>query len=123
MAHRFVILHHTGHGPEHWDLLLEEETAVLATWQCPANPCALPPGGSFLCRKLPDHRLAYLTYEGPVRRNRGRVRRTQEGEYELLASAENIRTVRLREEGGTFSAVLQLQPGPKDEEWILRRRE
>ena len=33
--------------------------------------------------RLPDHRLAYLEYEGPVSGNRGVVRRIDSGKYEI----------------------------------------
>jgi hypothetical protein len=34
-------------------------------------------------RQLPDHRLAYLDYEGPVSGDRGAVTRWDAGEYRL----------------------------------------
>ncbi len=34
--------------------------------------------------RLPDHRLAYLDYEGPVSNNRGEVCRCDGGEYQWL---------------------------------------
>lgn len=78
MPNRFVILHHASPRGDHWDLMLENEEA-LTTW-------ALPPqtlGEAFVCTAapLPEHRLAYLEYEGPVSGNRGSVRRVDAGSY------------------------------------------
>lgn len=79
---RFAVLHHIGwpgHA-DHFDLLLQsaegraDDDTVLkafATEEFPAPPCLL--------RLLPDHRRAYLTYEGPVSSGRGRVQRVDEG--------------------------------------------
>jgi hypothetical protein len=77
MSSRFVILHHEVHGGEHWDLMLERD-GVLLTWQLQREsitPADLP----IPATRIDDHRLAYLDYEGPVSRNRGHVRRVDEG--------------------------------------------
>jgi len=60
--------------------MLENE-AALRTWRLDR-----PPGdtGPIEAQPLPDHRLAYLDYEGPVSRNRGTVRRFDRGEYTLV---------------------------------------
>ena len=87
MPKAFVIHLHTGHGPEHHDLMLQRADA-LATWRLPASPAELGPGDVLAATRLGDHRLAYLTYEGPVSRGRGRVRRVDRGDYELLRADE-----------------------------------
>ena len=85
---RFVILRHemppTAERGSHWDLMLENR-GVLLTWELPE----LPPGplpasfGQLGIRRLPDHRIAYLEYEGPVSNDRGTVRRVDRGTYQL----------------------------------------
>lgn len=117
MTGSFVILHHTGYGPEHWDFMLEEGDS-LATWQCPTSPAELSPGRSLTCRKLPDHRRAYLTYEGPVRRGRGDVRRVEEGEYECILADERHRRVRLH--GRVLAGLVELRQD-KSDVWLLQR--
>lgn len=74
---RFVILHHTQHGGEHWDLMLEHEGALL-TWQLLSEPrsCDSLP---IAAQRIGNHRLAYLDYEGPISGNRGVVRRIEAG--------------------------------------------
>jgi hypothetical protein len=76
---RFVVLQHDGPEGRHWDLMLEAGEA-LATWALPSAP-GLP--GPAPARALPDHRLAYLDYEGPIAGGRGSVVRWDEGTYQL----------------------------------------
>ena len=93
---RFVLLHHEcpADSPRlsHFDLMLEAEGA-LRTWEILALPISwLVPvgqaprtGGSKVgptstpAKKLADHRLAYLDYEGPVSGDRGHVSRFDAG--------------------------------------------
>ena len=87
---QFVILRHelpsTSARGSHWDLMLENQ-GVLLTWELPN----LPPGplpASFEqlgIRRLPDHRIDYLEYEGPVSNDRGTVQRVDSGEYQLTS--------------------------------------
>jgi hypothetical protein len=114
----FVILHHTGHGPEHWDFMLEEAEA-LATWQCPVNPAVLSPGQAVPCSRLPDHRCAYLTYEGPVSGGRGEVRRVEEGSYQRLVANRQHRRVRLH--GRKMTGLVELRKNETSDGWSLQR--
>jgi hypothetical protein len=66
--------------PTHWDLMLEDD-GVLRTWAL----ADAPENGAAICAQaLPDHRIAYLTYEGPVSGNRGHVTRWDEGDFQWL---------------------------------------
>jgi hypothetical protein len=110
---RFVLLFHDcppsepgrlGPGaPSHWDLMLDRDGALM-TWrlaELPPNwqqspleqvaqePIELP------ATRLPDHRLAYLDYEGPVSHNRGHVTRIDRGEYEIARESPAWLEVRL----------------------------
>ncbi|GEM_PF-1079592 len=82
---RFVLLEHHWEGV-HWDLMLEQE-GVLKTWRLPKNPLESP---TMVVQRLPDHRLAYLDYEGPVSKNRGYVRRIDRGAYRGQISPESV---------------------------------
>jgi hypothetical protein len=73
---RFAILEHRWNGV-HWDLLFERGE-TLATW---AIDAPMSPGAGQPARALADHRLVYLSYEGPVSGDRGEVRRVAEGTY------------------------------------------
>jgi hypothetical protein len=92
---RFVVLEHElpadANRGRHWDLMLETDQA-LTTWaisQPPDTPCDID------ALALPDHRLAYLDYEGPVSGNRGTVTRWDRGGYEMLERASGVTRVRL----------------------------
>ncbi len=81
-AGRIVVLLHD-HPFRHWDLLLEQsETA--ATWRLFRPPLT---GEPLAAQRIADHRLHYLSWEGPVSGNRGTVRRTHSGTYQQLTCA------------------------------------
>ena len=78
---RFVVLiHEFALGDDralHWDLMFEENGRLL-TW---ALPEFLEAGKSITASRLPDHRMKYLDYEGPISDGRGSVSRVLEGVY------------------------------------------
>ena len=95
---RFVLLRHelppTSEIPAHWDLMLEQNGALL-TWRLDE----IQPEWALVSRdavaervpkaptsalQLPNHRLAYLAYEGPVSDNRGQVARIDAGAYDMI---------------------------------------
>lgn len=76
---RFVILRHDSPKGEHFDFMLEA-AGVLKTWALPSPPNA---GTEMDCEALPDHRLAYLEYEGPISGQRGSVTQWDHGTYTL----------------------------------------
>ncbi|MCD4823575.1 MAG: hypothetical protein K8S55_03140 [Phycisphaerae bacterium] len=119
MNQSFVILAHDGHGPSHFDLMFSIGTA-LATWQCPRDPAGLPVGQSMSCQKLPDHRLAYLDYEGPISGGRGSVRRVEQGRYEAALVSEERWDVQIIGQGMEGRFILRRL---KDDKWTLQRRE
>ena len=71
---RFVILEHD-HPHRHWDFLLESADS-LRSWRLEVEPQL---GQTIRAEAIPDHRLLYLEYEGPVRGNRGKVVRWDGG--------------------------------------------
>jgi hypothetical protein len=78
---RYAVLHHTGIAEPHYDLLIElTPNQPLATWRCETWPLGPEPASS---QRLPDHRREYLSYEGPVSANRGRVARVAGGTCNL----------------------------------------
>lgn len=90
---RFVLLTHD-HPHWHWDFMLENN-GVLRSWRLDSDP-QIP--GHIPATPLPDHRLLYLEYEGPVSSQRGHVQRWDRGEYELY-----------RDDGQTVELVLHGQ--------------
>ena len=75
--------------------MMIEAGEALATWQVSADPADLAPSASLPARKLPDHRTAYLTYEGPVSGNRGSVRLDDRGHYDATGDPADLWTVSL----------------------------
>ncbi|MFA6133417.1 MAG: hypothetical protein WC869_05315 [Phycisphaerae bacterium] len=108
MERRFVLLEHSGYGPLHYDLMLQDGEA-LATWQMQSNPLALARAaqaesaakspesgrGPLPCRRIADHRLTYLDYQGPVSRGRGAVAMLESGHYEMLGKTADRWRIRL----------------------------
>jgi len=114
---RFTVLRHElplqAQRECHWDLLLEPpenspddtpgspnstplgSVAGLLTFEAP-----LPPKewvtNKFLVKRLPDHRHAYLTYEGPISGARGHVKRVQTGliQWKVLTADLLVLSVR-----------------------------
>ncbi|MFN4243080.1 MAG: hypothetical protein ACK4PI_07565 [Tepidisphaerales bacterium] len=86
---RYAVLLHTG-IPEgsHYDLLVEPKPGEgdLMTWRLPAWPLT----AADEVRRLRDHRRVYLTYEGPIRGDRGVVHRVDEGLAEVDVSARVV---------------------------------
>ena len=103
---RFVVLRHElppdSPRGSHFDLMLEEG-GTLRTWACDQLPAL---GQSVTAQRLPDHRLAYLNYEGPVA-GRGEVTRVIAGEYVFVAETEDELLVRLT--GENIRALLSIQ--------------
>jgi hypothetical protein len=111
---RFVVLEHDGPEGRHWDLMLQSGEA-LATWalaSAPGSPEPVP------ARALPDHRLAYLDYEGPIAGGRGLVVRWDEGTYQLERQGPAQWVVLLSGRRLVGQAVLQ-RTGPDPTQWTL----
>ena len=113
---RFVVLlHKTPVGyprKTHYDVMLEHG-GVLQTWaieQLPAEGETIP------AEKLPDHRLAYLEYEGEISGDRGTVSRTDAGQYEIVHETDAALVVRLS--GEKLQGTLRLvRDGPDAHRW------
>ena len=86
MRHSYVVLHHTGHGEPHYDLMIGPSDGPLVTFRLSTWPVV----SRMTLDPLPDHRPHYLTYEGPISGDMGSVRRVEAGEA-LLADVELLR--------------------------------
>ena len=113
---RFVILRHAMPPNAirglHWDLMLEDGS-VLKTWALgspPARKTVIP------AEALPDHRLAYLDYEGPVSGNRGTVTQWDAGTFEWLSRSED--SLRFQLQGRRVQVMVTLRRD-KDTDWSL----
>jgi hypothetical protein len=108
---RFAILRHEDPRGLHWDLLLETG-AVLRTWALPQAP---GPGVEMTARALPDHRLLYLDYEGPISGDRGAVSAWDRGVYGCQQQSDAELAIELS--GGRIRgrATLRRVPGTADQ--------
>jgi hypothetical protein len=108
---RYVILRHVtppdGQRPSHWDFMLEAGE-VLRSWALLEPPLE---GRSTEAEALDDHRLAYLSYEGPVSGDRGHVTAYDRGDYVLLAEKDDCLVVRLTGERLRCELTMRRDPG------------
>ena len=103
---RFVILEHD-HPFPHWDFMLESRE-VLRTWRLSALPV---PGQAVAAEPIGDHRMAYLDYEGPVSRGRGKVVRWDAGTFEWEEDTAERVVVRLAGEKVRGTVTLNIAGG------------
>ena len=118
---RFVLLEHADSprtpGRVHWDLMLEDRGA-LKTWELAAIP---ERGLEQAAVPLPDHRLAYLDYEGELSGSRGRVARVEAGEFQTLERSDDRWVARLA--GRRLLGVLTLSVAPGGDHWRAELRD
>jgi hypothetical protein len=123
MPRRFVILRHEmpADSPRgsHWDLMLEGDER-LVTWAFAEEPGSSP---TQTADRLPDHRKAYLDYEGPVAGGRGIVRRWDHGHCTLESADDSRWMVRLS--GNRLHCRLRLEKhspagSPDSQRWTCR---
>jgi hypothetical protein len=120
----FVVLHHqVAQGsvrPDHFDLMLQRggglETFALDAWPIPDGGCS--------AIELPPHRLTYLSYEGPIARDRGSVQRVAQGHYREIQRTDDVRRWIL-EPDNAASVMIEAQK-PKletmvDQRWWIER--
>lgn len=113
MPTRFVILQHEAEDGEHWDLMLEGED-VLRTWRLAREPIdrtSLP----IPAKRIFDHRKSFLEIEGPLRGDRGRVRRVDSGTVDYRQITDSDWVFELH--GGRLSGLLRLSLSGED--WVL----
>jgi hypothetical protein len=101
---RFVVLEHDSPRGLHWDLMLETAAGVLATWALPQPP---GPGLTLEAEALPDHRPAYLDFEGPISSQRGSVICWDQGTYDLVRWGVSLIAVTLH--GGRIEGRVTLE--------------
>lgn len=116
---RFVILCHdpgdNSTHPHHWDFMLEQGN-VLRTWALAAEPGV---ADSIPARQLPDHRLAYLDYEGEISGGRGSVTRWDSGTYDVVSESNTGLAIQLAGKRLQGRAVLS-QGETTGDDWRLQ---
>jgi hypothetical protein len=68
------------------------------------------PGKLIAAEKLPDHRIDYLDYEGPVSQDRGSVRRWDAGEYAVVEESSTRLTIVFAGRRLRGTAILEATP-------------
>jgi len=109
---RFAILTHD-HPFLHWDLLLECGE-ICRSWRLLTPPDT---SGPIPAETLPDHRVFYLEYEGPVTGNRGTVTRWDAGSCVWVTACED--RVRVLCFGAKWQGAVTLRCTPNG--WIAQR--
>lgn len=103
----------------HWDLMFEDDGTLL-TWAVPSKP---EPGLCDLAWRLPDHRLAYLDYEGEISGGRGCVTQVMAGTFEFQQRSENEIHIQVLPLPGWFIELqVQACDQPENEAWQLKIR-
>jgi hypothetical protein len=94
-----------------------EGDGVLMTWELRELPTAWGGAGGTIVNAtwLPDHRLAYLEYEGPLSCDRGTVQRVASGTFELLS--QNNQSIRAKLDSSTVRGTIKLNR--TDDDWQL----
>ena len=114
---RFVVLFHTQDRGDHFDLMIDGGDG-LTTWKM-AEPPENALSRELQCRRIADHRRAYLDYEGPVSGDRGVVRQHDAGWCEVRRRGENDWRIRL--EGRRVRGRFRLYRSDQSESaWRLR---
>lgn len=80
-----------------------EQDGILRTWHLTTEP---QPGQSYQGRRIADHRLIYLDYEGPVSGDRGEVHRWDFGTYQILDEQSGRQQIQLQ--GQRLQGLLNL---------------
>ena len=108
---RFVVQKHCKRKTRHFDLMLEKD-GVLKTWSLEKLPdpyrsrLALQP-----IKHLPDHRLAYLTYQGKISLGRGTVKIWDKGLYQRILWKDNFKMIAVQGQKITgYFIILSLLP-------------
>lgn len=99
---RFAILTHD-HPTLHWDFLLEDG-ATCRTWRLAECPVY---GVKISAVRIPNHRLVYLDYDGPIRGNRGSVSCWDRGVFEWVTDDLSLLEIDLR--GSRIDGVCSLE--------------
>jgi hypothetical protein len=115
--HSFVIQKHTKRNNCHFDLMLEEKGKLL-TWNINNATSFNSLWKLTKCRRLPDHRIDYLTYEGELSRRRGCVKIWDKGKYLITDKQPSFFTLRLQgvKTKGAFFLIKDLKK--QDNWWI-----
>lgn len=101
---RFVVHKHSRGKQLHWDLMLQAGQ-VLETYRLQLPPEQLRRNGC-TARRIFDHPLKFLSYEGSVNNGQGTVELVDSGTYEVLSRDEG--KIELRLDGRILTGRFEL---------------
>jgi len=119
----FVVHRHHVRETVHWDLMLlrphSETDTCLATWQVPVPPIKINLARPVEIRAIPDHRRAFLQYEGAISPGRGRVRIFDRGRYDLVFHWQTLWLVQFT--GTHLVGTFWIKKTTTPDMWILAK--
>ena len=92
---------------------------ILATWRLGVFPLPEAFQGPLRVTRLPDHRGIYLTYEGPIRPNRGACRIVDRGDYRLIEHRPDLWRVHFS--GTVLKGFFSLKKNADPDDWDLAK--
>ena len=101
---RFVVHKHSRGKQLHWDLMLQAGQ-VLETYRLQLPPEQLRRYGC-IARRIFDHPLKFLSYEGSVNNGQGTVEIVDSGTYEILSQDEE--KIELQFNGSILTSKFEL---------------
>jgi hypothetical protein len=93
----------------------------LATWRLESLP-SHQSAASIAAQRIGDHRIDYLTYEGPLTRDRGHVRRVDEGTCRILECSNTRWVVEFAGQALRGTWLLERSGAGEMTAWTFRRR-
>ena len=113
---QFVISEHTTPDDVHWDLMLQMDD-VLWTWRLNIPPAEIK-NEPISAKRIADHPLRFLTYEGPVQNNTGHVTIADHGPYQIIEQIENALV--FKSQGTILKETFSLSKTPDTPLWTLQ---
>lgn len=122
-----VLLQHRRREGDHYDWLLRDPRSApgdeRGMWaaRVRVGSAVWPRLVRWDLELLPHHRLDYLTYEGPISRGRGWVRRVDEGWFVPMMWLDSKKVIRLQMgRCAGIVMIISLGPGVARAWWICR---
>lgn len=112
----FVIQEHTRPEGVHWDLMLQSGD-VLRTWRLGIGPEQIQ-NEPVPAKKIADHPLRFLSYEGPVQNNTASVKIADRGNFAIIEQTE--KEISFEATGQILKGKFQLQL-QQNNLWLLSR--
>ncbi len=101
---------------DHLDWMFEREDQTLETWETPLVATFIE-STTVVTRRLNNHRISYLEFEGPLGGDRGEVKRVIAGEYQSLTIEKELIQLQIvwQEDGTANTAQLDFFQNAVDE--------